>query len=77
MPRVPVVRLALVVVLLVSGCRTAAPPAAPAEDVYTPLVLVSLDGFRYDYRSKTATPALDGIAARGVRAERLVPVSRP
>ncbi len=37
------------------------------------VVLVSLDGFRHDYRALYPTPALDEIARRGVRAERLVP----
>ena len=38
------------------------------------LVLVSIDGFRWDYQDLFDTPALDRIAAGGVRAERLVPV---
>ena len=68
-------RFLLVLVVVLAGCRTATPPLAPtADDAYTPLVLVSLDGFRYDYRSRTATPALDRLAAEGVYAERLVPV---
>ena len=62
----------LAAVLALAGCRTAAPPAAP--DHYAPLVLVSLDGFRYDYRGRTPTPALDRLAAEGVSAGRLVPV---
>ena len=38
------------------------------------LVLVSLDGFRWDYQDLYDTPALDRIARSGVRAERLIPV---
>ena len=38
------------------------------------LVLVSLDGFRWDYQDLYNTPALDRIAADGVRAERMIPV---
>ena len=49
----------------------AAAPAAPGP---VPLVLVSIDGFRWDYRDRAATPALDRLAAEGVRAGRLVPV---
>jgi predicted AlkP superfamily pyrophosphatase or phosphodiesterase len=37
------------------------------------LVLVSIDGFRWDFRDRTATPFLDEIAERGVSARRLVP----
>ncbi len=67
----------LATVLVLAGCRTVAPPAtAPpgASHDYAPLVLVSLDGFRYDYRGRTPTPALDRIAREGVSAGRLVPV---
>ena len=38
------------------------------------LVLISIDGFRWDYQDLYDTLALDRIAANGVRAERLVPV---
>jgi predicted AlkP superfamily pyrophosphatase or phosphodiesterase len=37
-------------------------------------VLVSLDGFRWDYQDRYATPALDRLAAAGIRADRLTPV---
>jgi len=39
-----------------------------------PLVLVSLDGFRWDYAARAETPALDRLAEEGVQAERLIPV---
>lgn len=38
------------------------------------VILVSLDGFRWDYQDLYDTPALDRIAANGVRAERMIPV---
>lgn len=38
------------------------------------VVLVSLDGFRADYLHRFATPNLDRLASRGVRAEGLIPV---
>ncbi|MDH3440399.1 MAG: ectonucleotide pyrophosphatase/phosphodiesterase [Gammaproteobacteria bacterium] len=38
------------------------------------LILISLDGFRWDYQDLYETPALDRIAANGVRAERMIPV---
>ena len=37
-------------------------------------MLVSFDGFRWDYAERVDTPALDRLAAAGVRAERLIPV---
>lgn len=36
-------------------------------------VIISLDGFRWDYPVKTNTPALNKIAAAGVKAEALIP----
>lgn len=38
------------------------------------LILISIDGFRWDYQAKYETPALDRIAAAGLRAESLRPV---
>lgn len=38
------------------------------------LILVSIDGFRWDYQDLYDTPNLDHIAASGVKAERMIPV---
>jgi predicted AlkP superfamily pyrophosphatase or phosphodiesterase len=38
------------------------------------VILVSLDAFRWDFLERAETPALDSLIARGVQAERLVPV---
>lgn len=38
------------------------------------LLLVSFDGFRYDYLAKTATPNFDSFIEKGVKAESLIPV---
>lgn len=68
-------------VVLWSAC--APPDAAPAGPVPEPLpgvdprpylVLVSLDGMHPDFVERAHTPALDRIAASGVRAEGLIPV---
>lgn len=37
------------------------------------LVVLSMDGFRWDYAGKTETPNLDRIACSGVRAQRMIP----
>lgn len=39
-----------------------------------PLLIVSFDGFRYDYLSKANTPNFDSLIANGVKAESLIPV---
>jgi len=36
-------------------------------------VILSLDGFRWDYPDKTSTPTLNRIAAEGVKAKSLIP----
>jgi predicted AlkP superfamily pyrophosphatase or phosphodiesterase len=38
------------------------------------VLLVSIDGFRWDYFQKTATPNLDRIAREGLKAKALIPV---
>ncbi|MFQ5570353.1 MAG: ectonucleotide pyrophosphatase/phosphodiesterase [Rhodothermales bacterium] len=70
----PVALLALLV--FVSGCalqsgnnvQDAPPRLAPT------IILVSLDGFRWNYLDQYAPPVLTRLAAEGVRAERLIPV---
>ena len=37
------------------------------------LVVLSMDGFRWDYADKTETPNLDRILKNGVKAERMIP----
>ena len=38
------------------------------------VLIVSFDGFRYDYTSFTATPNFDQLAEKGVKADGLIPV---
>jgi predicted AlkP superfamily pyrophosphatase or phosphodiesterase len=65
--------------LAAAGCAPASmppqPPAAAGESrAPAPIVvLVSFDGWRWDYLEKADTPNLHALAARGVRAEALVP----
>ncbi len=56
-----------------SACATTPPPqgaavAAPVEARAPVTILVSIDGFRADYRARGVTPHLDAIAARGISA---------
>jgi predicted AlkP superfamily pyrophosphatase or phosphodiesterase len=62
-------RLILLLVLLAACGRGVGHPPEPA-----PLILVSLDGFRWDYLDRGITPTLAGLARAGVRAHALLPV---
>jgi predicted AlkP superfamily pyrophosphatase or phosphodiesterase len=69
--------LLLALLVLACGCSTqhAAPPAAPATPATArqSLVLISIDGFRWDYINRPGAANLRALAAHGVRAERMVP----
>jgi predicted AlkP superfamily pyrophosphatase or phosphodiesterase len=62
-PRVFVALLLSLTLAIVGACR----PTSPA------LILISFDGWRWDYDQKAPTPNLKALIARGVRAERLIP----
>lgn len=64
----PVVIL-LLAVLLASSCSTPAKSIATAD----PLILISVDGFRWDYLQKYDAPTLKQLAADGVHATRMTP----
>lgn len=62
------------------GCAGSgiAPPATPREagppnDTPGRVLLVSIDGFRWDFFERTETPHLDRVAREGARAERMIP----
>lgn len=63
---------AFVFSLLILACGSPKQKADHSDRQYT--VILSLDGFRWDYADHTATPHLDHIAREGVRAESLIPV---
>ena len=54
-----------------AGVREAPAPVDPGRAT---VVLVSLDGFRWDYLDRGLTPNLSRLAREGVRAEAMVPV---
>ena len=63
-------------VAVLSGCAGSARaprPAAPLQPARTTVVLISLDGFRWDYVDRPPAVTLRALARRGVRAEGLVP----
>lgn len=76
---------ALLLAFMLAGCAMQTPqPTAPAPELTaaaahgsdarpTPLVLVSIDGYRADYLDRRQSPALASMAANGVRAEWMRP----
>ncbi len=61
----------MLLVLLVSAC---APAVIPPTTGPSTVILISIDGFRWDYLERAETRHLDRLVRSGVRAERLVPV---
>lgn len=59
----------LLILFSLLGCQLDDQPSSPEK-----VLLVSIDGFRYDYRQMYDTPILDQIAREGVRADFLIPV---
>ncbi|MFC0878699.1 ectonucleotide pyrophosphatase/phosphodiesterase [Saccharicrinis sp. FJH2] len=60
--------LLLVILAFSAACK---PPKGNEKPAY--VVVLSMDGFRWDYTSRTSTPAFDELAADGVKAEYMVP----
>ncbi len=63
--------------LFLSGCRSGPSPetAAPAEpDDPNPVLLISIDGLRWDYLDLHDAPTLSQLAEQGTHVERLIPV---
>lgn len=61
----------LLLVALLVGCAT--PNATPVPSSAKRVVLISFDGFRHDYIERPEARNLRRLAARGVRAERMIP----
>ncbi len=59
----------LLILILLTSCTT-----NTNNSNNIPLILISIDGFRYDYIEKYQPPALLSIIENGVRAERMEPV---
>jgi predicted AlkP superfamily pyrophosphatase or phosphodiesterase len=62
--------------LLWGGCAATQAPSEPASERAgdpAPLILISFDGFRWDYPERYDTPHLDRMAQVGVRARYLEP----
>ncbi len=65
--------LAILLPVILAGCAGSADVrSGPGQP--TTVVLISLDGFRWDYVEKFSPPNLSAMAEAGVRAEGLIPV---
>ena len=63
----------LLVLSLAAACAAARQAALARADARPLLILVSFDGWRWDYDTKAPAPHLRALMARGVRAEGLIP----
>ena len=67
--------LSALLIFIAVGCRsTATSSQRAAERIARTIVLISLDGFRADYVDRPSAAHIRAIAARGVLAERMIPV---
>ena len=66
-------RLALLVVLLAIVVGALGAQNRAVRDVPPTVIMVSFDGWRWDYSTKAPVPNLRRLMARGVRAENLIP----
>jgi predicted AlkP superfamily pyrophosphatase or phosphodiesterase len=65
--------LAALLACSLTACREAAPRSLLPSDGPPILILISIDGFRWDYLDRFNPPALSALAAEGVRADGLIP----
>jgi predicted AlkP superfamily pyrophosphatase or phosphodiesterase len=66
-------RITVLAIVLLSAFVPPIAGQGPARDLEPTVILVSLDGFRYDYIEKFAPPTLRRLASGGVRAKWMIP----
>jgi alkaline phosphatase D len=64
---------AVLLLLLISGFWYGCTPQKAQQDEKPYLVVLSMDGFRWDYTDKASTPHFDKIALQGVKAKSMIP----
>ncbi len=69
--RVPPIVVALLIAL--SAVAAAVQRGSAFDDLKPTVILVSFDGFRWDYPTKAPTPNLHRLMTRGVHAQNLIP----
>ena len=62
------------IILIISCAKKIENDVSVINDLGPTVILISLDGFRWDYLSKTDTPNLDILVENGVTSESFVPV---
>jgi predicted AlkP superfamily pyrophosphatase or phosphodiesterase len=66
-------RLLVLVLVLCAGCAGRSVVLQPAASDKPLVILISYDGWRWDYDRKVPTPNLQRLIAQGVKAEGLIP----
>lgn len=61
------------VLLLVGSCKKSPQNETESDPIEAYVVMVSFDGFRWDYTNMSETPNFDQLATDGVRADHLLP----
>jgi predicted AlkP superfamily pyrophosphatase or phosphodiesterase len=70
-------RVALILFLLIGAAGCATRPPAPSGELKPTVILISFDGWRWDYHSRLFAPNLQRLITRGVHAENLIPSFPP
>ncbi len=61
------------IILILLGCSVSVFTQKTVTDLKPTVILISLDGFRYDYLDKFNPPTLNKLAKQGVRAKWMIP----
>jgi alkaline phosphatase D len=64
--------LFLITAFIITSCSNSTEKASPSQSDEQYVVMLSLDGFRWDYAERVETPNLDKIAEIGVKADALM-----
>ncbi|MEP6742686.1 MAG: ectonucleotide pyrophosphatase/phosphodiesterase, partial [bacterium] len=65
--------ITLLLLVLLAPAFSSQAQTKPIKDLRPTVILISLDGFRYDYLAKYQSPNLNSLARNGVRARWLIP----
>src|SRR5215212_2902285 len=63
----------IIVLIILIFALSVFPKAKPVTDLKPTIILISLDGFRYDYLDKYQPKTLNQLAKNGIRAKWMIP----